>query len=114
MRQASKRERVYKAIADPHRRRLLDLLLDRDMAAQDLAKHFQISFPAISQHLGVLLDAHLVGRRSEGRRRVYSAAPHQLRAVHEWTARYQRFWSSRLRGLGHYLDDRVKSHGAQP
>ena len=110
--QTNIRGRVFKAIADPHRRRLLDLLLERDMAAQDLAKHFQISFPAISQHLAVLLEAHLVARRSEGRRRVYCAAPHGLRAVHEWTAKYRRFWSGRLRSLGHYLDASAKSSRA--
>ena len=114
MRDASTRETIYKAIADPHRRRLLDLLLERDMAAQDLANRFQISFPAISQHLSVLLDARLVVRRSEGRRRVYSAVPRGLRAVHEWTGRYQQFWAGRLRSLGAYLDHRAKPHGTKP
>src|SRR5438477_12968737 len=112
MRPGNQGERVYKAIADPHRRRLLDLLLDRDMAAQELARRFPISFSAVSQHLGVLLEARLVVRRTEGRRRVYRLAPNGLQAVHEWTARYQRFWSGRLRSLGRYPDDRAKSHRA--
>ena len=103
---------VFKAIADANRRRLLDLLMEREMPAQELAEHFDISFPAVSQHLSVLLEARLVTRRSEGRRRVYSAAPQGLRAVHEWTAKYQRFWSGRLRSLGHYLDRRAKSSRA--
>jgi DNA-binding transcriptional ArsR family regulator len=113
MRGASTREKIYMAIADPHRRRLLDLLREQDMAAQDLANRFQISFPAISQHLRVLLDARLVVRRPEGRRRVYRAVPRGLRAVHEWTGNYQQFWAGRLRSLGAYLDDHARSREAR-
>lgn len=79
------------------------------MAAHELATHFAMSFPAVSQHLAVLLEAHLVMRRSEGRRRVYGATPQGLRAVHEWTSKYQRFWSGRLRSLGQYLDGSATS-----
>jgi DNA-binding transcriptional ArsR family regulator len=105
---------TFKAIADPSRRRLLDLLLERDIPAQELASHFTMSFPAVSQHLSVLLKAGLVTKRAAGRQRVYCAAPHSLQAVHEWTAKYQRFWSGRLRRLGHYLDHGAKSQGTRP
>src|SRR5258706_2694060 len=100
---------IFKAVADPSRRRLLDLLLERDIAAQELASHFEMSFPAVSQHLSVLLKAGLVTRRSQGRQRVYCAPPHGLQAIQDWTAKYQRFWSGRLRSLGQYLDRHDKS-----
>jgi DNA-binding transcriptional ArsR family regulator len=99
-------EDVFHAIADPHRRRMLDLLADGELAAQALAARFDISFAGVSQHLKVLLEAGLVSRRSEGRRRIYRLAPERLRVVDEWTAAYRRFWRSRLRRLGDYLDGR--------
>jgi len=112
-RATSTTQAIFKAIADPSRRRLLDLLLERDIVAQELASHFQMSFPAVSQHLTVLLKAGLVTKRAEGRQRVYCAAPHGLQAIHDWTAKYQRFWSWRLRSLGHYLDQSAKSRGTR-
>ena len=106
------RDDVFRAIADPSRRRLLDLLREREMPAQELASHFDMSFPAVSQHLSVLLEARLVTRRSDGRQRVYRARPRGLRGVHEWTAKYRRFWSGRLRQLDEYLDRAGKSSEA--
>jgi DNA-binding transcriptional ArsR family regulator len=97
---------IFHAIADPHRRRLLDLLAAGDSPAQDLAARFEISFPAVSQHLKVLLDAGLVTRRAHGRQRIYRLAPSKLKAVDEWTAAYRRFWESRLKRLGEYLDSK--------
>jgi len=102
-------EAVFKAIAEPNRRRLVDLLLGRDVVAQDVASRFDISFPAVSQHLSVLLKAGLVTKRAQGRQRVYCAAPYGLQAVHDWTAKYRGFWSGRLRSLGQYLDRGGKS-----
>jgi len=97
---------VFHAIADPQRRRLLDLLAAGDSAAQDLAARFPISFAAVSQHLKILLDAGLVARCAAGRRRIYSLTPERLRVVVEWTAKYQRFWEERLKRLGAYLDQK--------
>jgi DNA-binding transcriptional ArsR family regulator len=95
---------VFSAIADPNRRRLLDLLAAGDSPAQDLAERFDMSFAAVSQHLKVLLDAGLVARRAQGRQRIYRLAPEKLRIVDEWTAGYRKFWRSRLKRLGDYLD----------
>jgi DNA-binding transcriptional ArsR family regulator len=103
---AAANNQVFHAIADPHRRRLLDLLATGDSPAQDLAARFEISFPAVSQHLKVLLDAGLVTRRAHGRQRIYRLAPSKLKAVDEWTAAYRRFWESRLKRLGEYLDSK--------
>jgi DNA-binding transcriptional ArsR family regulator len=97
---------IFHAIADAHRRALLDLLAAGDMPAQDLAARFPISFAAVSQHLKILREAGLVARRAEGRRRIYRLTPERLRLVAEWTAGYQKFWTTRLKRLGAYLDAR--------
>ena len=96
---------VYHAIADPNRRKMLELLSSKEHSVQDLLPYFNVTFGAISQHLKILLDSRLVVRRKEGRFRYYRARPEPLREVHEWTKQYQRFWESRLDRLGDYLDD---------
>ncbi|MGH7001872.1 MAG: ArsR/SmtB family transcription factor [Stellaceae bacterium] len=101
---ALQHEEIFYAIADPQRRRLLDLLAGGEFAAQALARRFDISFAAVSQHLKVLLEAGLVSRRAEGRRRIYRLAPDKLRVVDDWTGGYRKFWRSRLKRLGEYLD----------
>ena len=99
---------VYAAIAEPHRRRMLSLLADRELPVGALAAEFDITFQAVSQHLGVLHDAGLVTRRRHGRERLYTANPAPLREVHEWTAQYQRFWGDRLDRLNAMLIRRKK------
>jgi DNA-binding transcriptional ArsR family regulator len=98
-------DQVFHAIADPNRRKLLDVLAGGDLPAQELASHFDVSFAAVSQHLKVLHEAGLVKRRAEGRHRIYSLAPLPLREVDDWTARYRKFWQGRLKLLRTYLDD---------
>jgi DNA-binding transcriptional ArsR family regulator len=99
---------VFHAIADPNRRRLLDMLAAGDLPAQELAGHFGISFAAVSQHLKVLHEAGLVKRRAEGRQRIYSLTPSPLREVDDWTGAYRRFWQGRLKRLRSYLDDKAE------
>jgi DNA-binding transcriptional ArsR family regulator len=98
-------DEVFHAIADANRRKLLDVLADGDLPAQELASRFDISFPAVSQHLKVLHEAGLVSRRAEGRQRIYSLAPLRLREIDDWTARYRRFWQGRIKRLRSYLDN---------
>lgn len=99
------------AIADGTRRRLLDLLRDDEKSVSDLARKFDMSLPAISQHLGVLRQAGLVTPRSIGRQRLYRVRPKGLRVVHGWTSRYERFWRSRLDNLRKYLSDDQRQRG---
>jgi DNA-binding transcriptional ArsR family regulator len=84
---------------------MLDMLARGELAAQELADRFDISFAAVSQHLKVLHDAGLVERRAEGRRRIYSLTAERLREVDDWTANYRRFWQSRMDRLRSYLDE---------
>jgi DNA-binding transcriptional ArsR family regulator len=69
---------VLSVLASQRRRRILQLVHDNEMAAGELASHFDVSWSAISQHLGVLKDAHLVRERRDGRRRLYSTDAEML------------------------------------
>ncbi len=102
--EAEYHEDVFRAIADPNRRRILDLLAAGEAPAQELAARFDMSFAAVSQHLKVLLDAGLVARRAAGRSRIYRLTPERLRTVEEWAASYRKFWEAALDRLGEYLD----------
>jgi DNA-binding transcriptional ArsR family regulator len=64
---------ALRVVAEPHRRAILHLVWDRELAAGEIARHFDVSFPAVSQHLGVLRDAGFVSVRNEGRARLYRA-----------------------------------------
>ena len=105
MAQPGKHSDVFHAIGDPNRRKLLDLLRDRERSVQTLVPHLNITVGAVSQHLKILHSCGLVSRRKEGRFRYYRARPRALKKVYDWTARYRRFWESRLDRLGKYLDE---------
>jgi DNA-binding transcriptional ArsR family regulator len=96
---------AFTAIAHPVRRELLDLLVGGEQPVKELAEPFEMSRPAISQHLRVLLEAGLVRERRSGRERRYRLHADGLREVRDWLRTYERFWAGRLRALGAYLDD---------
>ena len=95
---------VFRAISDPTRRALLDLLRISDRSVNELTEPFQMTQPAISQHLRVLRHAGLVRPRQVGRQRVYRLNAKPLREVRDWAARYERFWHGKPRGFGEYVD----------
>lgn len=95
---------VFLAIADPTRRRLLDMLCAGERPAGELARPFRMSQPALSQHLRILREVGLVRQRKAGRERIYRLDPIPLHSVAEWMMRYERFWRERLEALGKYLD----------
>jgi DNA-binding transcriptional ArsR family regulator len=86
------------AIADPTRRRLLELVRDREVPAGELASAFPVSRPAVSRHLRVLREAGLVHERREGRLRLYLADPAPLGELRDWLEGY---WDERLDSLRH-------------
>lgn len=104
---------VFRAIADPTRRAILDLLADGELAVKELQPHFAMSQPALSQHLRVLRDAELVSERQVGRLRIYRLTPQPLTDIRLWLARYERFWDERFDRLGRLLNDRQQNreHG---
>lgn len=97
-------DNVFQAVSDPNRRQLLDLLMHKAQAVQDLASHFDISLAAVSQHLKILLAAGLVSREVRGRFRIYRAQPRALKEIHDWAGQYHSFWEDRVVRLGEYLD----------
>jgi DNA-binding transcriptional ArsR family regulator len=84
------------ALADPTRRRIVELLAERDHDVAALHAHFAISQPAVSRHLRVLREHGLVRSRPEAQRRVYSLDPAPLAALHDWLGHYREFWAQRL------------------
>jgi DNA-binding transcriptional ArsR family regulator len=87
---------VLHAIAEPHRRRILELVGARELSAGEIAASFDVTRPAISQHLTVLTQAGLVSMRREGTRRIYRARPEGLWELREYL---DEFWSDRLERL---------------
>jgi len=94
---------VFTAIAHPVRREILDQLSESDLTVKHLAGKFDISRPAISQHLAVLLEVGLVSMRDEGRENFYHLEPDRLKEVEAWVRHYERFWTKKLDNLGEYL-----------
>ena len=95
---------VFHAIAHPARRAILVTLKKGERSASELAEPFQMTFPAISQHLRVLEEAKLVRVRREGRHRLYRLQPKPLRGVVSWIDEFAAFFGERLDALGDYLD----------
>jgi DNA-binding transcriptional ArsR family regulator len=99
---------VFGAISHPARRRMLDLLVETDRSVNAIAGHFQMSRPAVSQHLRILLDAGLVTEQRHGRERRYHLIPERLGPVRDWIAHYERFWDDHLARLQKLLSKKSK------
>lgn len=95
---------IFDAIGDSTRRQLVDILGRGEQPVNRLAARFAMTRPAISQHLRKLRQAGLVTARRRGREHHYRLHARRLREVYDWVAHYQRFWNSKLKGLGEYLD----------
>jgi DNA-binding transcriptional ArsR family regulator len=89
-------EAALRAIAEPRRRRILELVGGRELSAGEIASHFEVTRPAISQHLGVLKEAGLVNERRNGTQRLYRARPQGLA---ELKAFLDGFWDEKLEAL---------------
>jgi DNA-binding transcriptional ArsR family regulator len=106
MHRAKASDDVFRAIADPTRRAILDRLRAGPANAGALAADFRSSRPAISKHLRVLRDARLVADRRVGRERVYSVKPLSLQSVAGWLEGYRSFWQSSLTQLKRNLEEK--------
>jgi DNA-binding transcriptional ArsR family regulator len=95
---------VFRALADPSRRAIFERLTRGEAAVKDLTARFDISQPAISQHLAALRDAGLVRARREGRLVYYEVAPRGMKPLIDWISKYQVFWKERLRRLEQLLE----------
>ncbi len=83
-------------LADPTRRRIVELLAERELSAGEIAARFALSAPAISQHLRVLRAAALVRVRAEAQRRIYELEPDGFAALDAWLAQIRQSWRGRL------------------
>ena len=90
---------MFLALAHPVRRRLLELLMDGPRSAGTLASEFDLSRPAVAEHLAVLRRAGLVRDEPVGRHRHYSLAAEPLASVRDWLSPFERYWRARLRAL---------------
>ena len=95
---------TFEVVAEPTRRRILDLLRDRERSVNELVACLDLSQPGISKHLKVLRQAGLVDVRPDGKRRWYGLRAEPLAEVAEWLEPYRRHWSDRLDALEHHLE----------
>ena len=96
---------AYAALAEPHRRQILDLLRGGERPAGDLVDRLALSKPGVSKHLKVLREAGLVAVRSRGRQRLYALRPQPLAEVDAWLEPYRAYWSDRLDALEAHLEE---------
>ena len=96
---------IFKVLADPTRRAVLERLASNEMTATELREGFAISQPAMSQHLAVLRGAGLVSERRDGRFVNYRVEPDGMAPLHEWLAKYRAFWPGRIDDLKDLLKE---------
>ena len=105
MARASTTSDVFNAVADAHRREILDALITGEKAVGAIVGVLPMSQPQVSKHLRVLSEVGLVRCRAEGRLRLYRLAPEHLRPMHEWMAKYERAINDRLDRMDDYLQE---------
>jgi len=96
--------RIFQALADPSRRAIFESLTRGEVAVKDLTARFDLSQPAVSQHLAVLKDAGLVSGRREGRQVFYQVEPQGMKPLIDWLTHYRAFWLDRVGRLERLLE----------
>ena len=96
---------MFEVIAEPNRRRILDLLLRQERAVGEIASELGIGQPGVSRHLRVLRECGMVEVRADAQRRVYRVRPEALREIDDWLAPYRAAWRDRLDALETHLDE---------
>jgi DNA-binding transcriptional ArsR family regulator len=94
---------AFVALADPTRRRIVEMLGGGSLSSGEIAARFEVSAPAVSQHLKALREARLVRVRAEAQRRIYDLDRDGVDALSEWVARIRLFWGDRLDSLEELL-----------
>jgi DNA-binding transcriptional ArsR family regulator len=95
---------AFDVLAEPSRRRILDLLLERERSVNELVQQLGLSQPGVSKHLRVLREAGLVRVRQDAQRRWYQISPAPLAEIDAWLRPYRRYWNARLDDLERHLD----------
>ena len=99
---------VFRAVADPTRRAILERLCVAELPVNDIAGTFRVSRPAISRHLRILRRSGLVRERREGRRRIYTLNAEPLVHVDQWLERYRAMWTTHLMRLKQFAEARAR------
>jgi DNA-binding transcriptional ArsR family regulator len=108
---------TWSALADPHRRAVLELLRERPRPVGELVECLGLSQPGTSKHLRVLREAGLVTAHTDAQRRVYALDTRPLAELDDWLAPYRQMWDRRLDALERHLDrkaSRPSAHSASP
>jgi DNA-binding transcriptional ArsR family regulator len=103
-RAAAAEDKIFQALADPSRRAIFESLMGGEAAVKDLTSRFDISQPAVSQHLAALKDAGLVNGRREGRCVYYRVEPRGIKPLIDWIAHYRVFWMEHVDRLEKLLE----------
>ena len=98
-------DKIFHALADPSRRAIFESLTTGEAAVKELTARFEISQPAVSQHLAALRDAGLVDGRRQGRFVYYHVEPRGMKPLIDWVAHYRAFWPERVGRLEQLLED---------
>lgn len=101
---------LFDVLAEPHRRRILDALRDRDRSVTELVELLGLAQPTVSKHLKALRTADLVVVRPEAQRRWYQLRAEPLRELDRWLEPYRHAWAHRLDALGEHLDRTEEDH----
>jgi DNA-binding transcriptional ArsR family regulator len=99
------RRDVFQAIADPTRREIINLIAYESLNLNAIAENFEISRPAISQHIKILTECGLIVIKQQGRERICEARLQKLHEVSEWVEQYRQLWADRFDALDNVLDD---------
>lgn len=100
---------VFQTLADPARRRLLELLASGEKQVNDLVAELEIHQSGVSRHLRILSEAGFVQVRPDGARRLYSLRPERFQELDQWLEAYRKLWEARLDRLGAELERRQKA-----
>ncbi|HEX9981803.1 MAG TPA: metalloregulator ArsR/SmtB family transcription factor [Thermoanaerobaculia bacterium] len=104
MQTAAAENLIFQALADPSRRAIFESITLGEVAVKDLTARFDISQPAVSQHLATLKEAGLVNARREGRHVYYRMEPRGMKPLIDWVAHYRAFWTERVGRLEELLE----------
>jgi DNA-binding transcriptional ArsR family regulator len=96
---------LFEVVAEPQRRRILELLRDGERSVGELVDELGLSQPGVSKHLRVLRDAGVVDARVDGQRRIYRVRPEPLQELAEWLLPFRHLWADRLDALADHLED---------
>jgi len=102
---ASEKHDVFQAIADPTRRKVLQLLAEGDLPISEITSHFSMSRTAIAKHPHILSEAELVSGRKVGREKRFRLQPEPLAELKQWLSFYDQFWDNKLSILKHVIEN---------